>query len=176
MATEFKHLKFGLVPTSLDMGAVENSETVAKSFLDSYNGFGLMMDSNSHIEVFQVARRYIGQDFRNWLIVNFRHGAGARKELVRKIVGYVAGRVSGRSVIGQLNIDFNRIQHMSSNGEPIKTSIIYDEYDESRNRYRVEDVDFGIIEDRNFYDFLALIGPELTAKFIMSMDGIFYDR
>lgn len=176
MATEFKHLKFGLVPAALDTSAVENSEAVAKSFLDTYNGFGLMQDINSHIEVFQVMRRYIGQDFRNWLIVNFRNGAGARKELVRKIVGYVDGRLPGRAVIGQLNIDFNRIQHMSANGEPIKTSIIYDEYDESRNKYRVEDIDFKIIEDRHFYDFLALIGPELAAKFIMSMDGIFYDR
>lgn len=175
MATEFKHLKFGLVPAGLDMGAVENSETVAKSFLESFNGFSLMQDSNSHIEVFQVMRRYIGQDFRNWLIVNFRHGAGARKELVRKIVGWIDGRVSGRSVNGQLDIDFNRIQHMSTNGEPIKTAIIYDEYDESRNRYRVEDVDFSIVKDQHFYNLLALIGPEKAAKFILSMDGIFYD-
>ncbi|AEV89545.1 putative virion structural protein [Pseudomonas phage OBP] len=176
MATEFKHLKFGLVPSALDMGVVENSETVAKSFLDAFNGFGLMQDNNSHVEVFQVMRRYIGKDFRNWLIVNFRHGAGARKELVRKIVGYVEGRISGRSVIGQLNIDFNRIQHISANGEPITTSIIYDEYDESRNKYRVEDVDFNSIDDRHLYDFMALIGPEMAAKFILSMDGIFYDR
>lgn len=176
MATEFKYLKFGLVPVQFDAGTLESSERIINSFLSSYDNFNLLTDGSSHKEIFAVTRRYIGPDFRNWLIVNFRHGVGARRELVRKIVGYIMGRLSGRSVIGQLKIDFNRIQHSSSKGEVIRTSIIYDEYQESRNNFKVEDVDFTVIQDRHFYDFMALIGPELAAKFCLSMDGIYYDR
>ncbi|KAB3419233.1 hypothetical protein F9Z84_06925 [Escherichia coli] len=175
MATEFKYLKFGLVPTTFDAATLESSERIIKSFLGSFNAFNLLDDAASHKEIFTITRRYIGPNFRNWLIVNFRNGGGARKELVRKMVGYIMGRLAGRTVIAQLKIDFNRIQNLSKNGEVITTSIIYDEYEESRNHFRVEDVDFSVIEDRHFYDIMALIGPELAAKFCLSLDGIYYD-
>lgn len=175
MATEFKYLKFGLVPVTFDASTLENSERIIKSFLNAFNAFDLLDDASAHKEIFVVARRYVGPNFRNWLIVNFRNGGGARKELARKIVGYVTGRLSGRAVISQLKIDFNRIQNLSVNNETIRTPIIYDARQESRTHFKVEDVDFSVIEDRHFYDFMALIGPELAAKFCLSLDGIYYD-
>uniref|UniRef100_A0AAU8L0G2 Uncharacterized protein n=1 Tax=Pantoea phage Survivor TaxID=3232176 RepID=A0AAU8L0G2_9CAUD len=176
MASEFKYLKFGLVPLSLDHMGKTTAEQVFKSFLSSYDDFQLIDDSQAHAEVFAMAKRYIGSDFRNWLIVNFRNGGGARKELARKIVGFINGRIAGRMVISQIKIDFNRIQNLSIKGEPIGTSIIYDQYDTARNKWLVEDVDFSAIEDRHVFDFFALIGPELAAKFCLSMDGVFYDH
>lgn len=176
MVTEFKYLKFGLVPANFDTGILENNERIINSFLGAWNEFQLMNDSGSHAEIFGITRRYIGESFRNWLIVNFRNGGGARKELARKIVGYIAGRLPGSVVISQIKIDFNRISNISHNGEVIHTSIIYDEHQEYRNRYQIENVDFSIIEERHFYDWMALIGPELAAKFCLSMDGIYYDK
>lgn len=175
MATEFKHLKFGLVPVSLTAGAVEANEQIFKSFLDPLGTFQLLDDSDSHTEVFVVAKTYFGDSFRNWLLVNFRNGGGSRKELVRKFVGYVEGRIPGRAVVGQVKIDLNRISHMAK-GETIKTAIIYDEYNEARNAYCVEDVTFANIEQRHMYDFFALLGPELVCKLCLSMDGFYYDR
>lgn len=175
MASEFKHLKFGLVPASLDAGAIEASEQIFKSFLKAQGTFNLMDDSESHIEVFAVAKSYIGNNFRNWLLVNFRNGGGARKELARKFAGYVDNRrIPGRAVIAQVKIDLNRISHTSV-GDTIKTAIIYDEYQESRNAYRVEDVSFAHIENRHMYDFFALLGPELISKFCLSLEGVYYD-
>lgn len=176
MASEFKYLKFGLAPVALDIVGKGNAEQVFKSFLAALDNFQLIDSSASHTEVFATAKRYIGVNFRNWLIVNFRDGSGARKELVRKIVGFISGRSAGRMVISQIKIDFNRIQNLSINGDPIRTSIVYDEYDAARDKWCVDDVDFSIIEDRHMYDFFALIGPELCAKFCLSMDGIFYDH
>ena len=176
MATEFKYLKFGLVPIDFDSNTLENSERIINSFLSSFNSYNLMDDASAHLEIFSITRRYIGANFKNWLLVNFRDGGGARKELARKIVGYINGKFGGNVVINQLKIDFNRIQGISKNGEVIRTSIIYNEYNESRNQFKVEDVDFSVVEDRHFYDFLALIGPELAAKFCLSMDGIYYGK
>lgn len=176
MATEFKHLKFGLVPSSFDTATLENSETIIKAFLAQFAGYKLMDDASAHAEIFITTRRYIGADFRNWLIVNFRNGGGARKELCRKIVGWIDGRLSERTVLNQLGIDINSLKGVSLRNEPIKTSVIYNEYDSARDQFKVENVDFSIIEDRHFYDFMALIGPELAAKFCLSMDGIYYDR
>jgi len=174
MATEFKYLKFGLVPVDFNDNQLESNERIINSFLANWSSYGLVTDSSAHAEIFAVTKTYIGDDFRNWLIVNFREGGGARKELVRKIVGWIQGKLAGRVVISQLKIDFNRIQHTSVNGEVIRTSIIYDEYSESRNQFKVEDVSFTDIHNRHYYDFMALIGPELAAKFCLSMDGIYY--
>ena len=176
MATEFKYLKFGLVPVSMDAAGKESAEQVFKSFLGALDNFQLTTDSQAHAEVFAVAKRYIGSHFRNWLIVNFRNGGGARKELARKIVGFIDGRLAGRMVISQIKIDLNRIQNMSHNGEAMPQSIVYDEYDCARNKWCVDEVDFSVVDDRHMYDFFALIGPELTAKFCLSMDGVYYDH
>lgn len=176
MATEFKHLKFGLVPADFDTSTLENTEVIIKSFLASLNDYSLMEDASAHSEVFVAARRYVGKNFRNWLIVNFRAGGGARKELARKIAGWIGGKLAGRVVINQLKIDISSLKSTSVRGDPIKLSIIFNEYDAVRDGFIVENVDFSFIEDRHFYDFIALIGPELAAKFCLSMDGIWYDR
>lgn len=176
MATEFKHLKFGLVPSDFDTATLENTEVVIKSFLSSFNSYKLMEDSSAHSEIFVATRRYIGKNFRNWLIVNFRQGGGARKELARKIAGWINGKLAGRVVISQLKTDFIALKTDSPRGEPIKTAVIFSEYDSAQDGFKVDDVDFSFIEDRHFYDFVGLIGPELAAKFCLSMDGIWYDR
>lgn len=176
MAKEFKHLKFGLVPSTLTGPALENSETIVNAFLAQFQSYELLDDTSAHIEVFVQARKYVGESFRNWLIVNYRHGAGARRELCRVIAGWINGQLSERTVVNQLKMDINALKGISVNGNPIKTSIIYNETEDARADWRVENIDFSIIDDRHFYDWMALIGPELAAKFCLSMDGIYYDR
>lgn len=174
MTIEFKYLKFGLVPATFDNGILESNERVIKSFLKSWYSGLLHTDTAAHAEIFGITKRYIGESFRNWLIVNFRNGGGARRELARKITGYITGRLSGSIVITQLKIDLNRIQGMSVNGDSIPQPIIYDSAQSRADRYVVEDVDFSQIEERHFYDLMALLGPELAAKFCLSIDGIIY--
>ena len=176
MATEFKYLKFGLVPIDFDAGTLESSERIINSFLSSWNSYVLLENAQAQAEIFAITRRYIGKNFRNWLIVNYREGVGARKELVRKIVGYIAGRLSARTITSQIKIDMNHIQNTSKGGEVIKTSILFDDVEQANNRWLVDEIDFSIVEDRHLYDFLAVIGPELAAKFCLSMDGIYYDK
>lgn len=176
MATEFKHLKFGLVPASFNGSTLENTETIVKSFLAQFQGYELMDDAGAHTEIFVQARKYVGESFRNWLIVNFRQGGGSRRELCRKIAGWIGGQLSEQTVLNQLKIDINALKTTSINMTPIKTSVIYDDYQIAQEGWKVDNVDFSIIEERHFYDFMALIGPELAAKFCLSMDGIYYDR
>lgn len=175
MATEFKYLRFGLVPSDFTNSDLENGELVIRSFLKTFNDYQLMTDVAAHSEIFLITRRFVGANFRNWLMVNFRHGGGARKELVRKIAGYINGTLPGSVVINQLKIDINGLRGATSRGEPIRTPIIYNQFNEGRDHFKVENVDFSKIEDRNLYDFLALIGPELAAKFCLSLDGIYYE-
>ncbi|QDB70268.1 hypothetical protein CF8_0100 [Aeromonas phage CF8] len=174
MAKDFRHARFGLVPIELTDARMEGNEQILKSFLKTFNTFSLLSNADSHAEVFSIAKEYIGDDFRNWCYVNFRMGSGARKELVRKMVGYINGTISFKSINGQLRQDFNKL-NIARPGTQIQVPIIYDEYDPRRDQFKVEGVDFSNIEDRHLYDILAAMGPELTAKFLLSLDGVYYE-
>lgn len=173
MSKEFKHLKFGLAPVTMDASSLDSSSTILKSFLSAFDGFNLISDTESHKEVFGVARRYIGSDFRNWLIVNFRSGSGARRELARKIAGWIEGKFNGQIVIEQVKMDLNRISYLREGQSQIKEAIIYDGYDDCRNKWIVDSVSFANVTDKNFFDLCGLLGPELMAKFCLSLDGIY---
>lgn len=173
MASEFRHVRFGLVPASVDKSTIDGSNQIFKTFLDTFNKFELGSEAGSHLEIFNTAKAYFGKSFRDWLIVNYRDGNGARKELVRKIVGYINGKLSGRTVAGQVNIDLNRISFLYP-GETIKGAIIYDEHESYRNRYIVNELDFSHVENKHLYEVFALLGPVLVAKFCLSLDGIYY--
>lgn len=173
MAKEFRHARFGLVPASFTDQRMEGNEQILKSFLKGVNGFNLINNAESHIEVFTIAKEYIGDDFRSWLYVNYRSGSGARKDLVRAIVGYVNGNLSIRNVTTQMKIDLGKIAYIKP-GKQIQTPIIYDEYDARRDGFTVEDISFNTIQNRNIMDLFAAIGPELTAKFCLSIDGVYY--
>lgn len=171
MSKDFRHAQFGLVPAELTLQRMEACETILKSFLKNVNKLNLLGNVESHQEVFSIAKEYIGEDFKNWLYVNFWNGNGARKELARKIVAYVDGKVSGKAVTSQVRVDINRLGYHVS-GRPTTTPILYDEYDPVRNNFKIENVDFSNIEDRHFYDFIALLGPELTCAFLLSINGV----
>lgn len=173
MAKDFRHARFGLVPADLTDARMEANELILKGFLKSFNQFNLLSNADSHQEVFVVAKEYIGNNFRNWLYVNYRMGVGARRELARKIVGYVNGTQSGRSVTTQVLQDISRLK-ITPFGRQINTPILYTDYSPERNKFTIDNVDFSKVEDRHMYDFFALMGPEMTAKFILSIDGVYY--
>lgn len=174
MAKDFRHARFGLVPLDMTDARMEANEQILKSFLKTFDSVGLLSNAESHAEVFSIASEYIGGDFRNWCFVNFRMGVGARRELIRKIVAYINGKVSFKAITGQLRQDFSRL-NMSKPGTQIQVPVMYNDYDPVRDKFKIEDVDFSNIENRHLYDVLAVMGPELTAKFLMSLDGVYYE-
>lgn len=174
MAVDFKYLKFGLVPVSLNRQLQESSEQVFNSFLSASAGYGLIENAEAHKEVFKTAINYFGTDFRSWLIANFRNGNGGRRELVRKIVLYINGKISGRILLGQVKIDLNRIEVPGKYPQPVET-FIYNEYDDQSLGYVIEDVSFYNITNDHMFDVFAAIGPEYIAKLCLSLDGVEYD-
>lgn len=173
MAKDFRHARFGLVPSDLHDSRMEANELILKAFLNAYNKFELLSNADSHQEVFVVAKEYFGDNFRNWLYVNFRMGIGARRELARKIVGYINGELSARSVTTQVLQDISFLK-LNPPGKQMNTPVLYNEYCPGQDVFKIENVDFSKVENRHLADFFALLGPELTAKFILSIDGVYY--
>lgn len=172
MAKDFRHARFGLVPSDLTDHRMEANELILKGFLKTFNQFNLLSNADSHQEVFIIAKEYIGDDFRSWLYVNFRNGIGARRELARKIVGYICGTQSGNAVTTQLQQDIGMLK-LTPPGRQATLPILYDERAAAYEDFRIDNVDFTQIENRHLYDIFALLGPEMTAKFILSIDGVY---
>lgn len=173
MTKEFRHTRFGMVPSELTDAKMDMNEQIFKSYLASATKFDLMSDADTHTEVFSIATQYIGTSFRNWLYVNFRNGNGPRKELVRKIIAYINGDISGQALISQVKMDNARLTFLKPAAQ-INTPILFDEYNPETDNFVVNEVDFKGVREDHLYEFFTLIGPELAAKFCLSVNGVSY--
>lgn len=164
---EFKRLKFGLVPVGFIQPHINDAETIFISYLKTCGGADIQYDVNATLEIFKLASKYIGPRFKDWLIVNFSNGSGARAALCKAILNWVNGDVSSKAVTSEINRDFSRIDFLDSYQDQLEIPYVY-----KTDGQLDANISFDKITDRNFYDFLALIGPELTAHFCLSLNGV----
>lgn len=164
---EYKRLKFGLAPVDFIQPHINDAEKIFISYLKTCGGTDVQYDINATMEIFKLANKYIGPNFRDWLIVNYSNGSGPRASLCKAILSWVNGDVSTKAVTTEIQRDLSRIDFLNSYQEQLEIPYIY------RSAGQLEgNITFDKIIDRNFYDLLALIGPELTAHFCLSLNGV----
>ena len=166
MPNEYRYLTFGIVPVDFNNQQLEVTETIFKSFLRTNASFNLLSNTESHLEIFKLAKQYIGNDFRKWCIVNYRDSSGSRSGLIKSIVNWIRGSVSTRGLISAINVDLNRIDFLDTTEKKPDTSIIFND----RNKNKA--MNFDDVQDIHFFKLLSVIGPELTAKLFLSFNGI----
>ena len=170
MRNEFRRLKFGMVPVEWRQPQIDASEQTLISYLRASKDFSLLGDISSSLEVFTLAKQYIGSNFRDWLIANFNHGSGARASLVRRIVAWVKGGIPVRGLVSEIHRDIKRISFLQGVDPQLQIPIVFQ--NNPNDQTATSDLDFSIIEDRHFFELIAALGPELTAKFLLTLNGI----
>lgn len=170
VAKEFRHARFGMIPSDLSQPMMDMNEQVFKSFLRNCGTGALMSSLDSHVEIFSLGSHYIGDNFRNWLIANYYNGKGVRSELVSKIVAYIQGEVTGNAVTNQLKIDNTKLTYAPP-GKQIAQPMLFKVDDFRSKKDPVEHVNFNVVKNEHMYDFFALIGPEGLARLCLSLDG-----
>lgn len=171
VSKEFRRLRFGLVPVDLTDAKIDGSEIILKSFLRNAGMGNLVVSPETHIEVFSIAKQYIGSSFRNWLFANYYNGTGARAEMVRKIVGYINGENSGMAIQNQSKIDSAKLGYARPNSQ-INTPVLYSERDFIHQNWVHDSVDFSKVKQEHMYDIFALLGPEGIARLCLSLNGV----
>ena len=170
MRNEYRRLKFGVVPLEWRQPQVDAAEQILLSYLRSSKDFSLQNDVNSSLEIFTFARNYVGKNFKDWLIANFNNGTGTRASLVRRIVAWIDGKVSYKAITSEIRRDFNRIDFLIGPDPQLKTPFVF------HNNPNMDDkgpgLDFSNVDDRHLFEILAVIGPEMTAHFLLSLNGI----
>lgn len=171
MPNEFRYLRFGLVDSSFNDKELEVTERILRSYLRTAASMNMDNHVESAMEVFTLAKQYIGKDFSAWCSANYRNGGGARASLIKIIKLWIAGEVSGKLVISEIKKDVNRIEFLENDEEVLDPAIIYNDREFSNVSLKFNDV-----TDAHFFGLLALLGPELTAIFLLSLNGINYKR
>lgn len=168
----YRHLKFGSICASQTQANIIQDQAVLRGFLNSFQSMDLHNSKEAHFEVYNIAKAYIGKNFRHWLLANYHNGSGARKDFVATFVNYVNGKVPGRTVITQLKNDTRRIPYLGNtvNGQ-LQTPIVFDGRSNANEKAYAE-LDFSQVHDYHVYDLFALVGPQLLAQLILSLDGI----
>lgn len=166
MQNEFRRLKFGVVPSEFRGPQVDSCEQVLISYIRTAHDYSLQTDINATVEIFSYARKYIGKSFQEWLIANYNNGTGSRAGLVRRIVSWIEGKVTKQAITGEVKRDLNRIAYLDE-GAQLATAFIFDNSPSPNCN-----VNFAIVKDRHFFEILAILGPELTAQFLLSLNGI----
>lgn len=172
MRDEYRRLKFGCCPADWRQPQVEASEQILLSYLKTSKGFGLTRDVPTTLEIFGIAKQFVGKNFQSWLIANFNNGTGARAPLVRAIVVWSKSKISSRYLIGEVRRDLGRIDFIPPVELQLSQPIVYNDLPVNGE----ESVDFSGIADRHFFEMIAVLGPELTAHLLLSLNGIRYKK
>lgn len=164
----FKRLQFGSVPVNFTTPQIDTTEQILISYLRGTSHVAVLLDTEATLEIFKLSRQYVGSNFRNWLIANYSNGSGTRAALCRAILNWVTGKVSSKAVTSEVRRDLNRIDFLKTTQDQVQVPFLYNGDEEAPN----QNVSFDAIEDRHYFEFLGLLGPELTAHFLLSLDGI----
>lgn len=172
MRDEYRRLKFGCCPADWRQPQVEASEQILLSYLKTSKGFGLTRDVPATLEIFGIAKQFVGKNFQSWLIANFNNGSGARAPLVRAIVAWSKGKISSRYLIGELRRDLGRIDFIPPAELQLAQPIIFNDHPTNGE----ETLSFAGVVDRHFFEMIGVFGPELTAHLLLSLNGIRYKK
>lgn len=172
MHDEYRRLKFGLVPVVWRQPQVDASEQILMSFLRTFRSFDMGNKVTPTLEVFGIAKQYVGNDFRNWLIANYNNGIGVRASLAKIILSWVNGKVSSPYVIQEVKRDLNRLDFLTPADPQLSQPVIYD----GRPGTNAGVLDFSPVKDRHFFEFITVLGPELTAHLLLSFNGIRFQK
>lgn len=166
----FRYLKFGIVPENFTQSDVQTAEQILISYVRLYQRGTVDTNVPLMLEVFNIAKRYIGPDFQSWVRVNYRSGIGSRRELSKYIKLWLERKTPGLFVIERVKIDLARSAVSVNNTEQLRQPILVDDL----NANPTEEIDFSGITNEDMYHFFSLLGPDLLAKFCLNLNGIDY--
>lgn len=166
---EYRRLRFGVVPVSLTDAQIISAERFLISYVRSCSQITVLTEVEPTLEVFQLAKLYIGSSFKHWLIANYSNGSGVRSSFCKAVATWSKGELSDKAVIAEIKRDLNRLSFITENYGQLPAPVIYDINVDYNMQ---EQIGLNNIADKTFFDLLALIGPELTAYLCLSLNGV----
>lgn len=164
----YRPAKFGMVSVDvLDPSMNSISENIKIYLRTAAQEFEYLKSPKSIAEIIRYAKQYMADDFQSWLSVNFDKGTGVRAEMVRRILGFISGSVSGQLLVEGLRIDQRKIILCAAE----------DDFDGHilRKLPRKYDSKWDDLLDQvtndDFYKVVEGIGPQALAIMLLTFNG-----
>ncbi len=166
----YRTTKYGMVEASLLDPSLKMVCDGMKVYLGSAaNDFKYQCAPRVVAELLKQFRLVTGDDFRAWLAANYNQGVGIRAPIVRSILGFLHGDISGMMVSDAIMRDVQKlILYTEANHDPAiaATRHIADEHHLTKWVKRLENV-----SNADMYRVIEGIGFIALARLVVSLNG-----
>lgn len=163
---DYRLIKNGYVEASLsDQDLSESFRNLRLLRQDSYNDFEIVIKGYVAVETLREAKRLTGNNFAQFLEINFDGGRGPLANLIRDIVHYLNGKQGHQTILTSLRMEEHALEasararsatyqtrHRPGTTEPFL-----------KDGYRLEDYDL--------YRLAAGVGPAAVGRILLLLGG-----
>jgi hypothetical protein len=132
---------------------------------DAYNDFEIVIKGYVAVETLRVAKRLTGNDFDQFLKLNFDNGNGPLANLVRDIVHYLNGKQGHQTVLTSIRM----CEHVLEASARARSATYQATYRHGSSEPFLKD---GYsVEDYDLYRLAAGIGPAAVGRIFLLLGG-----
>lgn len=168
MAT-FRNAKYGSVEVSVLDPTLKAITDSIKIYINSSSDFKYLTAPRVISDLVKQFKTITGNDFAGWLAANYNDGVGVRAPIVRNILSYLNGEISGM-LVGEAIIRDERklVLYERSNVDPATESTrhIADEHHLSKWSKLLNDV-----SNEDMYSLIEGVGPQHIARLLITLIG-----
>lgn len=168
MAT-FRNAKYGSVEVSVLDPTLKAITDSVKIYLASSTDFKYMTSPRVISDLVKQFKTITGNDFRGWLAANYNEGVGVRAPIVRNILSFLNGEISGMTVCEAIIRDERKLVLYQRAGDDPATESTRHIADEHHLKKWMK-----LLNDVSNDDMFALfegVGPQHVGRLIVSLIG-----
>lgn len=162
----YVQVKNGFVNGNVRDADIAAASTNIRTFLNSSTqDYKMKTSSRSYQEVLRAARVLIGEDFKGWLVANYKNGLGPCANIVGTILLYLNGQLSARSIGSNISIGESTVIYNNSNMNAWERRSI------TRSTEQKSPILLDNVTNFDYYRLLRGIGVEFLARLILVVLG-----
>lgn len=165
----YRNAKYGAVEASLLDPSVKLIVDQLKIYLNSSQDFEYLKSPKAVGEVIKQFKTLIGNDFRAWLSVNYANGSAVRAPLVRAILGYLNGEISGRMVVDAVTRDRRKLNAFDRTGLDLSNELLSHTPDKQCQAKWLTYLEK--VSNHDLYLLIEGIGPDTLANIGVTLNG-----
>ncbi|UVD32086.1 hypothetical protein [Vibrio phage phiKT1028] len=164
--SDFRKVTYGYADSRLMDPTLTVMNGILRAYVKSSQDMEMMIDPGSIKETLELAQKFIGGDFKHWMMANYDHGQGPRARLVRNIVKFLNGDISARTLTQCITADE---QYVTTT----ELKFVKGAFRGVVDRRDYDDVERVMAEltDRDFYLLVEGIGPQMLARMLITFNG-----
>ncbi|AGB07230.1 hypothetical protein [Vibrio phage VP4B] len=164
--SDFRKVIYGYADSRLMDPTLTAMNSILRAYVKSAQDMAMRIDPASIQEVLDLANKFVGGDFKHWMMANYDHGLGPRARLIRMIAKYLDGGISDRTLSQTITADEQYVTttDLKYVKGAYRGAVDHRDYDD------IERVIDNLKED-DLYRLVEGIGPQLFARMLITFNG-----